>query len=480
MRAALYVGLDVGTTATKAVMIDDSGRVVARGRALHGRGAPLGRADPAEWWSSAVAAIGQLGPARSDAVAIGLSVNSPVMVPLDDRGEPLALGYRFDAAGLDGLVSTAAPALTAEAHDRLGNPFTPATAIVLAHSLFQREHPQVSDRLRWLGSTGSVVGRWLTGQIAIDPSQASYFGCFDVIGGQFWLPAVAETLGIPPHVLPPVLSGGTGLGPLTVSAADHLGLPPGIPVAVAGGDTPSAAVAVGLGESSDALLTLGTTHVVTRWHERPDPRNRRLLQRVHVRPGAWLSHGATNGGLALVSGAEHTGRTGPSGVGEMISVAASAETSEIKTAPVFLPHVTAERGPLWMSRPATGIIRDSSAASPDPRAVDWAVVEGVLFADRLVLEHLVQGDDTVRVAADLSATSDFVQLAADAFDRRLTVVDESHLSAVGAAHQAAAMQGVLIDVLGDDAVFTPRAERRAVTNSRWHSWREKRAEHIDM
>jgi len=480
MAGGLYLGLDVGTTASKAVLVDADGRVVARGRATHPAASRTGRVDPSTWWSSAVQAVVQLGNARSETIAVGVSVHSPVLVPLDEDGAAVSDGYRFDTPGLAGIVSAAAAAIPAELHARIGNAFTPATAIVAAHRMLQRDDPEAAARVRWLGSVGSVLGHRLTGRLAIDPSQASYSGCFDVVGGSEWLADVAEELGVAPEVLPPVLASGSALGPLLPDVAEVLGLPRDTPVAVAGGDTPSAAAAVGLGRESDTLLSLGTTHVVTRWREEPDPGNRRLLQRVHLDPGTWLAHGATNGGLALAEGAALVSGVRDSAVADTIAAAASLGLDEIAEAPFFLPHVTAERGPLWMSQPATGFIGHAAKRASDPRLASWAVVEGVVFADRLVLEHMAAGDaEPLNVAADLSTGGEFVQIAADAFGRELVVIEEPHLSAVGSARHAARASGVQMPPVSAEVRFSPRQDHAALLESRWHAWRQARNAYLD-
>lgn len=479
MNAELYVGVDVGTTAVKALLVDADGRVAARGRAPHDSSIAAGRVDARCWWRSTKEAVEQLGAARNRAVAIGISVHSPVLVPMDANGEALSDGYRFDAPALPGLVSAAATAIGPGLHARLGNPFTPATAIVVASRLFERDHADRMKGLRWLGSVGALLGHRMTGQVAIDPSQASYYGCFDVVGGEDWLSEAATALGVPSDLLPPVRPAGSPLGHLLPAPAALLGLPAGIRVSVAGGDTPSAAVAVGLDAEAGTLLTLGTTHVVTRFRAQPDVQNRRLLQRAHLEQGTWLAHGATNGGLALAVGVRDSVRQGS--VIDSIAAAARLEPAEIATAPYSLPHVIPERGPLWMSEPAAGLVGVVDGSTAEPRTASWAVIEGVLFADRMVLGQ-VEGPEygPVRVSADLSGGTDLMQLAADAFGRELRVVHESHLSALGAARHAAAAEGIRIPPASAERVFSPRSDRAELVESRWQAWRAHRATRIGL
>lgn len=475
MDAGLYVGVDVGTSASKAILADAEGHIVARGRADHVDASHAGRVDTARWWSSVVQAVSMLGDRRRFATAVGLSVHSPVLVPLDRDGAPLADGYRFDAPGLPGLVSAAATALGLSELDRIGNAFTPATAIAVAGRLFTRQHDDPSQ-LRWLGSAGTVVGHRLTGEIAIDPSQASYYGCFDVVGGRDWLPAALGALGIDPGLLPEVRPSQSQLGRLRRNAAEQLGLPADVPVVVGGGDTPSTALAVGLDAADGTLLTFGTTHVLTQRAASPDPGNRRFLQRAHLLPESWLTHGATNGGHALREGAHQRGRTGARAVWDTVQAASARSAPDAGRTPFWLPHVIPERGPMWLAEPVSEFM-DGDASSPD---ADWSVVEGVLFADRLVLEQADPTRREVRVSADIAHGLDLVQLTADVLERELLVYGESHVAALGAAMVGMRAVGADPPALQPSVRVAPRPDTAAVVAERWPRWRARRAERLGL
>ena len=304
-----YLGIDVGTSATKAVVLTPDGTVVARSRVTHpaARGVGPGRADPAAWRASVTAAVRRAGPAHRDR-------------PRHRTGHPLPHGVaarrrrraadrrRHLGPPRTGRTDRTADRRADPAEQRLvGNHLKPATAMAAAHLLLQTLEPDASAAAATFGFVGTWLGQWLTGERAIDPTQASYTGLMASTDGSCrWLTTSLHRLGIPPHQLPPVRPSLSVLGPLLPAAAETLGLPAGIPVLVGSGDTPAASYALGAQPGGRPLLIMGTTHVVSNALDAPDHRAR-ALQRVDVRAGRWLINGVINGGDALADGAQRLG-----------------------------------------------------------------------------------------------------------------------------------------------------------------------------
>ena len=129
-------------------------------------------------------------------------------------------------------------------------------------------------------------------------------------------------------------------------------------------------------------------------------------------------------------------------------------------APVFIPHTRPERGPLWFAEPRTALL----GAIPDPAAPAAArgVVEGVLFADRMIIESCIGAQQrTLYVSGAFGFEPELPQLLADALDRDILVVDESHLPAIGAA-------AMCVEVLDGHVVAPPQA-RRVRPRPEWRS-----------
>jgi len=469
-----YLGIDVGTSATKAVVITSDGTVVARSRVPHpaARGAGPGRADPAAWKASITAAVRDLGPHTATVRAVGLDTLCPTALLLDAAGEPLAAGVTWDHPGLAEPTAQLIAALTAADQRLVGNHLMPATAMGAAHRLLHAIEPEASAAATTFGFAGTWLGQWLTGERAIDPTQASYTGLMASTDGSCrWLDDVLHRLAIPPQQLPPVRPSLSVLGTLLATAAETLGLPQGIPVLVGSADTPAASYALGTQPGGRPLLIMGTTHVVSNALDAPDHRAR-ALQRVDVRAGRWLINGVINGGDAFAYGAQRLGYgQGDVAVEALVATAFTAEPGQMAGAPVFIPHIRPERGPLWFAEPRTALL----GAIPDTAAPSAArgVVEGVLFADRMIIESCIgEQQRTLYVSGAFGFEPELPQLLADALDRDILVVDESHLPAIGAAAMCS-------EVLDGQIISPPPARRvqprppwRDTITQRWAQYRQ--------
>ena len=264
----------------------------------------------------------------------------------------------------------------------------PATAMGAAHRLLQTIEPEAAAAATTFGFASTWLGLWLTGERAIDPTQASYTGLMASTDGSCrWLDDVLHRLGIPPQQLPPVRPSLSVLGALQRRPPTRSACRTGIPVLVGSADTPAASYALGTKPGGRPLLIMGTTHVVSNALDAPDHRAS-ALQRVDVRAGRWLINGVINGGDALAYGAQRLGYGhGDVAVEALVGMAFSAEPGQMAGAPVFIPHTRPERGPLWFAEPRTALL----GAIPDTAAPSAArgVVEGVLFADRMIIESCI-------------------------------------------------------------------------------------------
>lgn len=468
-----YLGIDVGTSATKAAVITADGHVLARSRVPHpaARGARPGRVNPAAWRASVVAAVRELSSHTGSVSGIGFDTHCPTALLLDANGEPLTDGVTWDHPGLAEPTEQLIAALSPTHRRLLGNHLMAATAMGAAHRLMRNIEPKIASNAATFGFVGTWLGQWLTGERAIDPTQASYSGLMASTDGSCeWLHDVLLRLEIPAEQLPPVRPSLSVLGELLPEAAETLSLRTGIPVMVGSGDTPAASYALGTKPGGRPLLIMGTTHVVSNALELPDPRAL-ALQRVDVRSGRWLINGVINGGDALADGAELLGYgRGDVAVEALVATAFRAAPDQMAAAPVFIPHTRPERGPLWFAEPRTallGVIADTAIP-----AAARGVVEGVLFADRMILESCVGARQrTLYACGAFGFEPELPQLLADTLDRDVLVVDESHLPAIGAAAMCS-------EVLGGQVVSPPAARRvkprpewRAPVARRWEQYR---------
>ncbi|MFT4108666.1 xylulokinase [Propionicimonas sp.] len=468
-----YLGIDLGTSATKGVILRDDGTVVARARAPHPdsrRGRP-GRADPAAWEQSLVAVCLQLAPELAGVAGVGIDTHCPTVVPLGANGRPVALGVTWDNPALVAYFDRYSARRDPADVRSTGNHPSPSTFAAVAYHYLREAEPEAFAQLVTLGFAGTWLGRLLTGEVAMDPTQASYSGVFDTIADDpAWLSGALADLGIEASVLPPVRQPMDLLGTVSSTFAELAGMPLGIPVTVGCADTPAASYALGTGPGTRPFLIMGTTHVVNSCLAAPDLRAR-ALQRRGVRPGEWLINGVTNGGDALASAAAVFGYGDKeSAVAELVRLGAGIDGDEVLTAPFFVPHVMPERGPFWFEQPCaglTGLHRSTTRAQ-----LARGVLDGVIFADRMVLEATIPpGEDVIYLTGAFGEDPVLPQLLADATGRTFDVALEPDLPAIGAAAMCAEAVGRPTRCRLSTSRVRPRPESAALMEQRWQSFR---------
>jgi len=433
------LGLDLGTSAVKAVLVDEAGRTVAEAGAPCAVDRPrpgLAEADPERWWEAAVKAVRALpAQARAEVRGVGLS------------------GHMHGAV-LTGASGTAVrPALlwldarTAEALDRYppgagavtGNAPTagmtgPALQWLAAHE------PESLAAARWVLLAKDWLRLRLTGEAATDPSDASG----TVLAGRdgTWDAGLIASLGLPPSLLPPVLASDAVAGRLTARAAAALGLPPGLPVATGAGDTLAAALGTGLLDEGVAQLSIGSSAqvVVARatWPGfSPHLNVYRSASPAGLPP--WCRMAAMlNGGLAI------DWARGALGLGWdqafALAFAPGAEQSEA----VFLPYLTGERTP-WMDPHVRGAWAGLSAGD-GPGSLFRAALTGVALGIRAGLDALREDGAPVtrlRLAGGGTVHPGWRQLLSDLLGLPLDAVTCPHASGRGAALLGGLSAGVL-------------------------------------
>jgi xylulokinase len=270
------LGVDLGSTHIKAVLIDAAG-VVRRAAA---RPTPFAaRAEGVEMTvdellTAVAAVLAELGPERAGAAAVGVAGMAECGAPLDSGGHPLGPVIAwFDPRGeavVERLERDGGEALAARTGRRL------------------RTVSSVAKLGWWVERTGAAPGGWLGvpelcvhalgGAGVTDPSLASRTGWYDV-AARAYLPEVVVAIGVPASALPPVVAAGSVAGRVTGSAAAWSGLRAGIPVTPAGHDHLAAAAGCGAAPG-DLVDSVGTAESLVRRLRGGDPPGPGTLRRA--------------------------------------------------------------------------------------------------------------------------------------------------------------------------------------------------------
>ena len=304
---AYVIGVDLGTSGTKTVLFDETGRVIASHTIEYPLYQPqngYAEQEPADWREAAFATIRAVmdkSGISPDAVkGIGLSGQMHGLVMLDaenrvlrrsiiwcDQRTAAECAEMTETLGLDRLMAiTANPALTGFTASKI---------------LWVRNHePEIYAKCRHILLPKDYVRFCLTGEYATEVSDASGMQLLD-IPGRCWSDEVLDKLQIDKSLLAKVYESPEITGTLTMEAAERCGLKPGIPVVGGAGDNAAAAVGTGVVRDGKAFTTIGTSGVVFAHTSEItiDPKGR-----VHTFccavPGAWHVMGVTQGaGLSL-------------------------------------------------------------------------------------------------------------------------------------------------------------------------------------
>lgn len=289
----LFMGIDVGTTSTRTLVIDEKGQVKASVSKEYPMKTPQpgwAEQNPEDWWQATVEGIREVlasGVDPKEIKAIGLSGQMHGSVFLDKDGKVIRPAILWcdqrtakqcewitEKIGKEKVVEyTCNPVLTG---------FTAPKIIWL-----RDEEPWNFEKLRKVLLPKDYVRYRLTGEYATEVSDASGTSLFDV-RRRAWSKEMIEGLGLSLDLMPLVYESPEVTGRLSRYASEETGLPEGIPVVGGGGDQAAGGVGAGVVEKGKIFVSLGTSGVVFAFTEEPllDP-GLRLHTFCHAVPGKW-------------------------------------------------------------------------------------------------------------------------------------------------------------------------------------------------
>lgn len=457
---ALLLGIDVGTSSAKALVIDAAGAAqgeASEGYPVHTPHAGWAESVPGDWWEAvctAVRSVAASAPARIAAVGVVGQMHGVVLTEASGQAVRSAVLWADARAERElGRLRT----LGDEALDRLANPVV--TGMAGPSLLWLREHePDAYAEARWALQPKDWVRMQVTGEVASEPSDASATLLYDLPADD-WAWSIVERLGLRGELLAPLIASEQTAGTLTPAAAEALGLPTGLPVAAGAGDTPAAAVGSGLLDPGAVQLTVGTGGqvVAPREHPVPDPTRRTHTYRAAA-ADRWYALAATlNAGLALEWVRRVLGVAWDRLYDEAFAVTPGADGVR------FVPYLSGERTP-HLDPGARGAWSGLGAGHTRGHLLR-AALEGVAFSLRDCVAALAsagacRGDGELRLAGGGSLRPEWRQLLADVLRRPLAAVDAPNASARGAALLAGVCSGVFPDVRATLGV-APASERVA-------------------
>jgi xylulokinase len=444
----MWLGIDIGTGGTRALIVDERGKIRAGVTAPHEEiqmERPLwAEQRPDDWWQAAIQAIrGALAEAHisgRDVQGIGLSgqmhglvildrdnnVIRPALIWCDQRSQAQVDSINR-AVGTERVLSyTANPVLT---------------GFTLPKLLWVRDNePELYDRVRKMLLPKDYIRFRLTGEFATEVSDASGTSLFDVVRRE-WSASMVEALALDGGILPKCYESVEVSGTISQSAASLTGLSAGTPVAGGGGDQAASAVGNGIVEPGLVSCTLGTSGVVFAQLEEVayDPAGR-VHTFCHAVPGKWHVMGVTQGaGLSLqwmrnqlAPGTDYDALT-----------AEAAQSAAGAHGLFWLPYLMGERTPHLDSTARGGWI--GITARHTRADLIRSVIEGVSYSQKDCLEIVEQLGalvKSVRISGGGGKSAFWRQILADVLGKPVVTLETQEGSAYGAALIAMVGTGV--------------------------------------
>lgn len=442
------LGIDVGSTATKAVLVAADGVLLASATLEHQVGTPAaGRYEhdaDLVWWHD-VARIARKVIALTDGdvtvEAVGLSACGPCIVPVDADGNPLRPGILY---GVDTRATSQVDRLVgrigeAEILTAFGMPLTSQSVGPKLQWMYEEEPDLYARTAAFLTANGYAAFR-LTGRQCVDHHQAAYFAPY-YRNGQ-WDPAYDEADIV--SRLPDLLWSTEVVGTVTPEASSLTGLPVGIPVTIGSSDGLTGAYGAGALRDGDAVLNYGTTLAVSIFASPGGPNIAGIWRTPGALPGQQsLAAGLSTGGALLSWFLKELARDLPA-EGSLASSAYGQLAAEAGDSPagggglLLLPYFAGERTPIY-DPGAAGVLL-GLRLHHTRGDIYRALLEGTAHGVRHVLDEMGKAAEIaapVRAVGGGTATSLWMQIVSDVTGYTQQTVTPHHGSPIGAAFLAA-------------------------------------------
>lgn len=468
MRSGLLIGIDIGTSSSKGVLVSQQGRVLARASTPHETSHPhpgwVEQDAETVWWQDFRTLVRQLVTAAGEASLGGLAVSGigPVLLPADADGRPLRPAILYG-------VDTRAGQEIAELNDELGaeaivehaGTALSSQAVGPKWRWLARHEPEVFERTELFLMASSYLVHRLTGEYVLDHHSASQCDPMYELRSANWAPDWANR--VAPGVELPRLAWPSDIaGTVTAAAAAETGLPQGLPVTTGTVDAWAEASSVGVTDPGEVMVMYGTTMFLLQ--VLADPRPHPLL---------WTTRGAFPGTYSLAAGMATSGAVADwlrelvgGDFAELVPEAAAVPAGSRGL--LLLPYFAGERTPVF-DPDARGIIAGLTT-SHGKAELYRAVLEGIGYGVR---HNLAAMRDSGGAARRLVAVGGGVQgglwtqIVSDITGAEQQIPQETVGAALGDALLAAVATGAEPDIAAWNPISStvrPDQDRTEVYN----------------
>ncbi len=436
-----YLGIDLGTSEVKALVMSAQGEVLAvahAGLTLQHPQPGWAEQDPAQWWQATINACrslqAQIPEQYASIAAIGLSGQMHGATVLDESHQVLRPCILWN----DGRSARQCLDMTAacpELHQIAGNLAMPGfTAPKIAW--LRANEPDVFQRIAKVVLPKDYLRFLLTGELVSEMSDAAGTLWLDV-EKRDWSNRLLAVTGLTRDQMPRLVEGSAVSATLNGASAKLLGLQSGIPVAGGGGDNAASAVGIGAIRPGDSFVSLGTSGVLFSVTDRHRPNVADAVHAFcHALPGMWHQMTVMLSAASALSWV--TRMTGSPNEATLLAQVALLSNADREAAPLFLPYLSGERTPhndAMASGVFVGLRHEHGAAH-----MAYSVIDGVSLGMRDGLDALRQAGthiDSIQLVGGGSRSALWAQLLSSTLEVTVRVGQDSSVgAALGAARLA--------------------------------------------
>lgn len=481
MRYAL--GIDIGTTAVKVVLLSETGQIEEEASAAHDLRSPhrgWAEENAEEWWQNVCTCLCRIRDRAQEKLArtaaVGVSGMVPAIVLLDREGKPIRNTIQQnDARAVEEIEELKQKINQNWLYEKTGG-FTNQQHVLPRLLWVKRHEPEVFERAATvLGSYDYIAGR-LTGARFVELNWAAESGLFDIRKKE-WIPGLSEGFGISASLFPEVKASEAEVG-VTKGLFEQLGLRDGIPVIAGSADHVASTLSAGITEPGDLLIKFGGAGDILYCTKelKTDPR---LFFDFHVCPGRYLLNGcmAASGSLVkwFVNGIAKD---------EDPEALRRLDQEAEKLAPasdglIILPYFLGEKTPIF-DPDARGVMLGLTLSHTKAH-IFRAILEAVIYGFRHhieVLEDMGLKPNHISATNGGSKSSFWCQIAADILGQEVRAFRHHPGSSLGVAFLAGKEAGLFQEFsdiercLPESRIYRPDPERKGIYDRAYAIYRD--------
>jgi sugar (pentulose or hexulose) kinase len=447
----MLLGIDVGTTAVKALVIDEGGRVLGEAGREYVLSTPREgwvQQDAELWWENLVIVVREAlaGLDASGVKGVALSTQGDTMCPVDADGKPLAPARTWMDTRTGPQIERLTRKFSLQDWYQITGSRLGTFAAALSLAWWQDEMPDAFRAAsRFCLVEDFIIGR-LCGEHVVAASNASRTMLYD-IRSRAWSPKLLEVVGIEESRLPKAAESGAKVGALTPAAAETLGLSTDVAVVLGGHDQVVGAVGSGVIRPGSLMLASGTAWVILAAIDAPLHDDLLRLQTYcHAAHDLWAIIGAYAGGV-LLRWYRDEFMPGQS-YDTIVAEAAEAERSSLadhsgRSPLTFLPHFYGAVTPGWDEKAKGSLLGLTLAHTRGD--VAFALLRGVALETAWnvqAMKEMGAATEEIRMIGGGAKSPFWAQAVADATGATVILPQATEAAACGAGLLAGIGAGV--------------------------------------